>query len=73
MSDTKTAKKPAEVCGKNSKYRLLADGLSFSCYNETNVDAKPTTLYCPSGYVKNSCSSTSCSCTRTVTVVAKDK
>ena len=73
VSNTKTAKQPTKVCAQNEKYRLLEDGLSFVCYEETNVDAEPATLYCPEGYVKNSCTNTHCTCSRTVTVKAYEK
>lgn len=72
-SNTTTSKNPKDVCGQDEKYRLLADGVGFVCYTENLVDGEATKQYCPSGYVKNSCSNTSCSCSRTITVLAKEK
>jgi len=73
VANTETAKKPTEVCQKTEKYRLLEDGFSFVCYSQGAIDATPATLYCPSGYVKNSCTETYCTCSRTVTVKAYEK
>lgn len=73
LSNTKTSKNPKEVCGPDEKYRILADGIGFTCYTEDLVDGELDKQYCPSGYVKNSCNGTSCSCSRTITVLAKEK
>lgn len=72
-SDNTSSKRPDQVCAKGETYKLLSDGMTFACYNQFYSDAQLDTVYCPTGYVKGDCSSTLCSCSRTITVPAKEK
>jgi len=73
ISDTTSAKKPEEACAKGETYKMLSDGMTFACYNEIVSEAKYSTVYCPSGYVKGTCTDKTCVCSKTITVAAKEK
>lgn len=70
--DDKDVKKPSKVCGK-SKYKILENGLRFVCYDETTIPANTETKYCHDGYVKKACANNKCTCTKNITVLAKEK